>query len=123
MGKHERPDTAGIAHEIAEEVSEALALPPKMPLRNGSRFWHYAGAVLAGILAAAALAGGLGRAFFVGRDEYTVANTANAVDHERMRLSLEQMTHAINSQTIAIEKLRETVQAQGTDLAIVRRRR
>lgn len=108
-------EAAAIAHEIVDEVSAALALPPRRERRDGrSRIWSYVAAVLTGVLAAAAIAGGLGRAFFVDRTEYTTTNTANAVEHEGMRRTLDRVARALDEQTAAIKDLQKTVWSGGS---------
>lgn len=105
---------AAIAHEIVDEVSAALALPPRRERPDSrSRLWQYVAAVLTGVLAMAALAGGLGRAFFVDRVEYTTTTTANAVEHEGMRKTMDRVARALDEQTTAIRDLQKTVWSGG----------
>ncbi len=111
MDDHQRvSERAAIVQELAEEVSHAIEIPPKKTGgEGGSGFWHWLGPMLAAILAAAALAGGLGSAFYVDRKEYTGESTRNAVEHERMRQTLDRVARSLDEQTAAIKDLQKTV--------------
>ena len=124
MDSSKRPsETSAVIQEIVDEVSQAMAVKP--PKRNGSglTFWQYAGAVLAGVLAASAIAGGLGRAFFVDRPAYQIEIQANAVEHARIGTVIEQFERTMTAQTAAFEKLQAAVHAQAVELGKLERRR
>jgi hypothetical protein len=125
MEGSKRPSEASaVIQEIADEVSQAMAVkPPKRERNGGLTFWQYAGAVLAGVLAASAIAGGLGRAFFVDRPTYESELRVNAVEHARVGTAITQFERAITAQTAAFEKLQAAVQAQAVELGKLERRR
>jgi uncharacterized protein HemX len=113
--QHRTSETRGIAHEIVEEVTKAVQNPTR------ARWWNMPllAAALTSVLAAAAIVGGLGRAFFVERASYQAAEQTNALEHERMRQTLERIDRSLTNQTAILEELRRTVQAQEVDLAVV----
>jgi len=76
---------------------------------------------LAAVLTAGALMGGLGRAFFVPRDEYTTLERSNAVDHKSLQQTLDTVSRALEEQTRAINEMAKSVQAQAVELARVRK--
>jgi len=123
MDSNERPSEASaVIREIVDEVSQAMAVKP--PRRNGGlTFWQYAGAVLAGVLAASAIAGGLGRAFFVDRPIYEAELRTNAVEHARLGAVIGQVERTLSAQTAAFEKLQAAVHAQAVELGRLERRR
>lgn len=124
MDSNKRPsETSAVFQEIVDEVSQAMAVKP--PKRNGGglTFWQYAGAVLAGVLAASAIAGGLGRAFFVDRPTYEVEARTNAVEHARLGTAVTQFERTMSAQTAAFERLQAAVHAQAVELGKLERRR
>lgn len=124
MDEHRRSSTQGavVSQELIDEVSQALSLEePKRRDGGSSRIWHYVGAVLAALLAAGALAGGLGHAFFVAKDDYTNSERVNAVEHENIRQTLLRIETTLTAQTAAFNRLQETAQAQAIELARLRK--
>jgi hypothetical protein len=122
MDDHRRHSTGGpiVTQELIDEVSHALEIkPPKPRDGNGGSGvrWHYIGAILAALLAASALVGGLGRAFYVDKDDYVNSERTNAVEHEKIGQTLVRIDQSLNAQTAAFNRLQETVQAQAVELA------
>jgi hypothetical protein len=114
-------DTQGIAHEIAKEVTKVV----RSPSSTRFRWWNapFLAAVLTSLIAIIAIVGGLGRAFFVEKDVYELAKQNNALEHERMRQTLDRIDRSLNSQTVVLDELRHVVQAQAVELARMEKRR
>jgi cytoskeletal protein RodZ len=89
---------------------------------KGSHRWSWITILLTSVLAVGTLVGVLGRAFFVQRDEYTASENANAVGHEAVKQTLDRVDRTLNTQTQAVMKMSEAVQAQAVELAAMRRK-
>jgi hypothetical protein len=114
MPSHEIPD------EIVDEKSGVHYMPvkttPKPELAPVSeRAWKWVALVLTTLLAAAGLFGGLGRAFYVTRTEYT----EEAIAREGMRSTLERLDKTLNAQAAAFHQLTGEVQGVKIDLAVL----
>ena len=94
--------------------------------QNGDRAWKRALVIVSVALGMVALMGGLARAFYVTRTEYTTDRITQAVVRENTRLTLERLDRTLTAQTAAFEKLSDQVQDVKSDLGkkdVDRRRR
>jgi hypothetical protein len=117
------PTPEAVAHAMLEEIT-ATHHSRKLPAQNGnsSRSWHWVTVFLTAALAAGALVGALGNAFFVSRSEYTTTETANSVTHEAMRQTLDRVDRTLNAQTQALTDMTKAVQAQAIEMATIKHR-
>jgi hypothetical protein len=76
--------------------------------------------ILTTIVTAGALGGVLGRAFYVGRTEYTTAETINAVAHTKITETLDRVDRSMASQARTLEKMVEALHAQAVEMAALR---
>ena len=66
--------------------------------------------ILGIILASSAIIGGLGKAFFVDRDEYNKKETAYTMDKADLQRSLTRLEGAVSVQSITLEKQDQSLQ-------------
>jgi hypothetical protein len=116
--------TIEVPDEIVDEKSGVHFMPvkttPKLPEQApGERMWKWVALVLSTLLAAAGLFGGLGRAFYVTRAEYTDRVQEEAVAREGMRSTLERLDKTLHAQASAFHTLAGEVQGVKIDLAVV----
>lgn len=79
--------------------------------------WVWARLVLVTLVAAVALGGGLGRAFYITRSEYADRTQTEAVARENMRGTLERLDKTLGAQAAAFDRLTDEVQTIKLDLA------
>jgi uncharacterized protein HemX len=85
--------------------------PPPAEKKFGSTGFIAALSVILGIiLTSAVLIGGLGKAFFVTRDEYTKQETANSNQNSDLQRSLAKLEGAVSVQSTTLEKQDGTLQ-------------
>ena len=85
--------------------------PPPAEKKFGSTGFIAALSVILGIiLTSAVLIGGLGKAFFVTRDEYTKQEIAHSTQNSDLQQSLTKLAGAVSSQSTALEKQDATLQ-------------
>jgi hypothetical protein len=116
--------TIDIPDEVVDEKSGVHYMPvkttPKQPEQApGERMWKWVALVLSTLLAAAGLFGGLGRAFYVTRAEYTDRVQEEAVAREGMRSTLERLDKTLNAQAAAFHQLTGEVQGVKVDMAVL----
>jgi len=125
MSKDNTPTPEAVAQAIdtLREVTGVHRLPQAPQLNNASpRSWHGITIFLSAVLAVGTVVGVLGRAFYVGRDEYTASETASVVSREAIRQTLDRVDRQLVVQTLALTKLSETLQAQAVELATIKYR-
>jgi hypothetical protein len=118
---------------------EPMPSPPPVPttsatssgdIKTPSKGFIAAISVILGIiLAASAIIGGLGRAFFVSRDEFTKQETVHTTERSDLQKSLTKLEGAVSNQGVTLEKqdvslqrLLDKVQTIREDLAARRGR-
>jgi hypothetical protein len=99
------------------------ALPPPTSPSSGERIWKWAALVLTVLVAAGALTGGFGNAFYVSRPEYTIQTQTDAVARENMRGTLERLDKTLTLQADAFKALAVEVQSVKVDLAVLQKNR
>lgn len=113
--------------DALEEITQKNARLPSPHLERlpvGSfnpKSWSWFTVLLTIVLGVGALIGGLGRAFFVQREEYEAAERKNAVEHENMRQTLTRVNETLQAQTQVLNEMAKALQAQAVELAMLKR--
>ena len=97
------------------EPMAALPTAPQASLPTGKKFGSTGfvaalSVILGIILAASVIIGGLGKAFFVTRDEYTKKETDYTTDKSDLQRSLTRLEGAVSVQSITLEKQDQSLQ-------------
>jgi hypothetical protein len=125
MAADNTPTPQAVAHAVLDEITKTHRLRPVTPpdgSDSGPRSWSRITVILTTALAVGTLVGVLGNAFFVGRTEYTVSETTNAITHEAMRQTLDRVDRTLNAQTQALTEMAKAVQAQAVEMATIKHR-
>jgi uncharacterized protein HemX len=84
--------------------------PAEKKLIGSTGFIAALSVILGIILTSAILIGGLGKAFFVTRDEYTKQETSHSTQNSDLQRSLTKLEGAVSGQSTALEKQDATLQ-------------
>lgn len=87
--------------------------------KDGMKTWKSLGIVLGVIAGAATVAMGLGKAFYVTRDEYNAKERSDVIVGE----TLKKISSQLDSQQAALDKLSEKVVEMQLDIAILAKKR
>jgi len=124
-----REHAAEVLTEMLEEItaSRSIATPKYVPPSGSgpvrTRTWHLVTTALAAVLTACVLLGSLGRAFFATREEYTAAESTNAVEHEALRQTLNSVNRTLEEQNRVLQEMSRALQAQAVELATIKPRK
>lgn len=84
--------------------------PPEKKLIGSTGFVAALSVILGIILAVSTIIGGLGKAFFVTRDEFTKQEAAHTDEKSELQRSLTKLEGAVSAQGITLEKQEQTLQ-------------
>ena len=82
------------------------------------RTWKALGVILAVLVGAGTMAAGIGKAFYVTRDEYNVKERNDAIVGE----TLKRVETRLQDQQAAFDKLSEKITGMQTDIALITKR-
>ena len=117
-----QPPTGIPSEVIIDEVSQAISLGLREREHEKAQSpWKWATLILGTLVVAGTIVSTFGRAFYVPRDEYTAEIKTNAVAHESIRVTLEQLNTTLRMQAEAFKATTEAVQTLRVDVATVKR--
>lgn len=90
--------------------------------RKHVQVWKTIGIIVAALIGAGTVAGSIGRAFYVTRDEYTEASRRDAVEKANIGKTLESLNQTMSQQRAALDDLSEAANDIKTDVAVIKAR-
>lgn len=90
--------------------------------RSGLHFWKTAGVVLAVLVSAGAVAGVVGKAFYVTREEYTEKVKQDSMSGVTIQNTMERLNGTMLEQKTSFDKLSDQLGSVKTDIAVIKSR-
>lgn len=88
--------------------------------RSEMRFWKGTGIILAVLTGAGAVAGVVGKAFYVTREEYTEKVRTDSVSETSIKSTLEQLNETIRQQRTSFDRLSGSVEEVKTNIIVIK---